>query len=98
MTGNGTSMHGSSAYGLVGLGLVTTIGSFVVTLELSKPAAPAAGLPAVERSLKGDRLPLVPPAQSARPPHDPQLPDGCIGQFDPHKNVFSSEVAGRCVV
>ncbi|MGH6769802.1 MAG: hypothetical protein ACRECO_12380 [Xanthobacteraceae bacterium] len=95
-------MHGSSKskYGLVGLGLATTFMSFVVTLELSTPVASSGANPIiVERGLKGDRLPLAPPARSAGPARDdPQLPDGCVTRFDPRKNIFSSEVAGRCVV
>jgi hypothetical protein len=93
-------MHGFSKFGLGSLALATTLASFVVTFELSAPVASSEAAPLiVERGLKGDRLPLIPPPQRAgQTRDDPQLPEGCVTRFDPRKNRFSPEVAGRCVV
>src|SRR5262245_47719568 len=31
------------------------------------------------------------------PRHDPKLPDECTAVFNPKRNTFSMEVAGRCI-
>jgi hypothetical protein len=100
-------MRRKSAY-LIGFGLAVAMLSFIGSLEIEVAAArsgvQAAPLPPVpvNRTLKGDRLPLVPGPSSSRPltaPEldEPKLPDGCHAAMNPPKHAFAPEVPGRCV-
>jgi hypothetical protein len=94
-------MHRKSGY-LIGFGGAVAILSFVGSLEVevaaARTGAQAAPAQAVDRTLKGDRLPLVPGPSSSRPLTDePKLPDGCHPAMNPPKHAFAPEVPGRCV-
>ena len=86
-----------------GLGAATTLGLLVAALEVSVAAmSMARGVDpvSINRTFKGDRSPALPgtsrivPQQQTR---EPKLPDGCIGTTDWRSNIYSDEVAGRCV-
>ena len=84
-------------YSVVTLGAAVAAVSFLTTLQLS--AAPPQDLMLFDRTLKGDRLQVVPGAtgeKQSRP--DPALPKGCLAQSDGHRDIFATEVPGRCVV
>jgi hypothetical protein len=98
-----------SDFYLGGLGALAAILALVISLESEVVAA---GRPqvdpgaAVNRVLKGDRLPVIPGrgASDARPAdtrpaevQQPKLPDECNAIFNAKRNMFSTEVAGRCV-
>jgi hypothetical protein len=81
------------------------LGSFVVSLELlavATPTAPHGNSQHVDRTLKGDRLPLIPDAIGAGlrvRPIRPALPAECIDAGEANrKHIYTAEVAGRCVV
>jgi hypothetical protein len=93
---------------LVGFGGAVAMLSFVGSLEVevaaartgveAAPVVQVAPVQAINRSLKGDRLPLVPGPSSARPTNgEPKLPDGCHPAMNPPKHAFAPEVPGRCV-
>jgi hypothetical protein len=83
------------------LGGAVIVAALIAGLEAQVSAMPAArGVDpgTFDRTLKGDRLPLVtqitgPAWRSPEPP----LPDGCLAAADWHKDIYSAEVAGRCV-
>ena len=88
-----------------GLGAASTLALLVAALEVSVAAIPTVrGVdPAsVNRTFKGDRAPALPgasrvvPGQPVSAP-EPKLPDGCIAEADWRSNIYSDEVAGRCV-
>jgi hypothetical protein len=94
-------MHRKSGY-LIGFGGAVAILSFVGSLEVevavARTGVQAAPVQTVDRTLKSDRLPLVPGPSSARPVTDePKLPDGCHPAMNPPKHAFAPEVPGRCV-
>jgi len=94
-------MHRKSGY-LVGFGGAVAMLSFLGSLEIEVASArtgvQATPMQAVDRTLKGDRLPLVPGPSSARPVTDePKLPDGCHSAMNPPKHAFAPEIPGRCV-
>lgn len=96
-------MHGPFNYVLIGLGSAMTMISFVIALELPTQASQSSVFQPtqVNRTLKGDRLPVMPGAHSESPvaPRlEPKLPDGCVAKYDARVNIFHPEVAGRCVV
>lgn len=95
-------MRGRFGYLAGGMGAAVALFSFVVTLEAE--VAPAATGPrfdpaSVNRTLKGSRLPLVPATTGTTRPAgtpreaQPDTPRTCPVSHD----VFSSEVAGRCL-
>ena len=86
-----------SSYSVATLGAAVAAVSFVTTLQLS--AAPPPGLMLFDRSLKGDRLQVAPGTTDIRPTArpNPALPDGCLPVDEGHRNIFASEVPGRCV-
>jgi hypothetical protein len=85
-----------TGYSIVTLGAAVAVVSFVTTLQLS--AAPPQDLMLFDRTLKGDRLQVVPGATGAkRSRPDPALPKGCLALADGHRDIFSAEVPGRCV-
>jgi hypothetical protein len=93
-------------------GAVIGLASFVIALEMSATQA-ATGLnagPSINRTLKGDRLPLVaaksrnavngPTEPKATPPapiRQPILLEGCEGLVSAIGQPPLSRVAGRCV-
>jgi hypothetical protein len=55
----------------------------------------------VDRAHKADRLPpqsAANPTTPAVPASQPKLPNECLAPSEWHTNIFSAEVAGRCVV
>jgi hypothetical protein len=85
------------------------LGSFVVSLELLAVATPGAPSTAprgnsqqVDRTLKSDRIPLIQDAIGAglrARPVRPALPVECIDAGEANrKHIYTTEVAGRCVV
>jgi hypothetical protein len=90
-------------YLVSGMGVAVAMLSFVATLEADvvHPGVRFDGGPrfdpgAVNRTLKGDRLPLIPGARGANPmqaPHDANQQRICPVKHD----LFSPEVAGRCI-
>lgn len=75
---------------------------FVAALELPLAAMPASGNanPAsfVDRTAKSDRLSAPAVSMPTRAATQPELPHGCLAAREWHKDIFSAEVAGRCVV
>jgi hypothetical protein len=94
-----------SRYVLGGAGLATALLSLVAGLEIQLALANAtvdvsarafAPTP-VNRHLKGDRLPIVPPQRGENPANEPSLPPGCELRFTSVRNAYKNEVAGRCL-
>jgi hypothetical protein len=81
------------------LGTAVATVSFFTTLQFS--SAPAALTPslAIDRTLKDDRLPIVPgaAARPTLPKAEPALPEGCVAKADGVRTIFAAEVPGRCV-
>ena len=96
-------MRHGSGYALFGLGAAATLGMLVAALEVSVAAIPIArGVdPAsINRTFKGDRAPALPGASRVVPEQsatEPKLPEGCVNAADWRSNVYTDEVAGRCV-
>jgi hypothetical protein len=93
-------MRHKHGYLVGGLGVAVAMLSFVVTLEaeVAPPAGPRFDPAAVNRSLKGNRLPLMPATTGANPIGEPrkmesQAPRTCPAVHD----MFAPEVAGRCL-
>ena len=83
-------------YVVSGMGVAVAMLSFVATLEadVAHPG-PQFNPAAINRSLKGDRMPLIPGASGAGPVQEQRVnqPRTCpIGH-----DMFSPEVAGRCI-
>ena len=86
------------------LGTAFALGAFVLALQVQVSAMPAVrGIdPAsINRTIKNDRLPVVPavvrtlPAQHSE---QPRLPEGCVEASNWHMDkIYTAEVAGRCV-
>jgi hypothetical protein len=100
------SMQRMSGY-LAGFGGAVALLAVIVSLEVEVAAARGGFEPApINRMLKGDRLvapagissaqSLAPQANEPKLP-DAKLPDECHATFSASKNVFSAEIAGRCV-
>jgi hypothetical protein len=93
---------------LVGFGGAVAMLSFIASVAVevaaarggaqatSVQAAPVQAAP-VNRTLKGDRLPLIPGPSSAARGNEPKLPEGCHAALSPPKHAFPQEVPGRCV-
>lgn len=97
-------MRRSSEYAFFfSLGAAATLGTFVAALEVSVAGitiARGVDPPSVNRTFKGDRSPALPGAgrgMPQRPINQPKLPDGCVSAADWRSNIYSAEVAGRCV-
>jgi hypothetical protein len=92
-------MHRLSRCALASFSIAVCLASFLVVLELSSSATPAAWRfepQQVDRTFKGDRLPLKPNDGSTS---YPKLPDGCIAAAEAtNKHIYTAEIAGRCVV
>jgi hypothetical protein len=81
-------------------GAVAALTILVAALEVSVAAMTTRSISAgsIDRTLKSDRLPSVSGSLwPARQQPDPKLPDGCLAASEWHTNIFSAEVAGRCV-
>jgi hypothetical protein len=102
-------MRRNSGY-LVGCcGVAFAVASFVIGLEVSATTAapsvePAA--PTINRTHKGDRLPLVPaksrnavngPLEKAQPAPRPRLLDGCEPMVSAIGQSPLAQIPGRCV-
>jgi hypothetical protein len=89
---------------IFGLGAASTLAVMAAALEVSVAASPAArGVEPtpVNRTFKGDRSPSLPGDSRVIPGpsvSEPELPEGCIAAADWRSHLFSTEVAGRCVV
>jgi hypothetical protein len=84
---------------LAGSSIAVCFASFLVVLELSAAATSASYRPLqqVDRTNKGDRLPVRETVDS--PISQPKLPDGCIAATEANnKHIYTAEIAGRCVV
>jgi hypothetical protein len=85
------------------MGAAATLGVFAAALEVSVAAMPpryGVDPASVNRTFKGDRSPALPGASRVLPPSptsEPKLPDGCISAAEWRSNLYSDEVAGRCV-
>jgi len=97
-------MRDSSGITFFGLGAAATLATLVAALEVSVAAMPLVrGVDpvSVNRTFKGDRAPALPGASRSvreeRQTNEPKLPDGCIAATDWRGNIYSDEVAGRCV-
>ena len=100
-------MRPRSAY-LFGIGLALPMLALVAGLQVPTVAAsPQDPTTAVNRSLKGDRLPPnLPPATTANPSHlegrqaprtSPKLPDGCEATVSVMTQSPLAQTAGRCI-
>jgi hypothetical protein len=91
-------MHRKSGY-LVGFGGAVVMLSLIASLEVEVAVARGAVQPApINRALKGDRLSPMSGISSAQPrAPEPKLPGECQATFNLRNNVFSTEIAGRCV-
>src|SRR6266540_7510040 len=106
-------MRRNSQYVISGLGVVVALGFFVIGLEVSASTVGSGADRAphlVNRTLKGDRLPLIP--EKARknavngpieilapraPAANQELPDGCEPIVSSIAQSPLSQVPGRCV-
>jgi hypothetical protein len=94
-------MRGSSTFSLFGLGAAAAVAMFVSALEASVPTTRGVDPLSVDRTFKGDRSPALPGASRVVPEehltNQPKLPDGCVAAAEWRGNMYSDEVAGRCV-
>jgi hypothetical protein len=94
-------MRGSSTCTLFGLGAAAAVAMFVSALEASVPVARGIDPLSVNRTFKGDRAPALPSGSRVVPEqqqtNQPKLPDGCVAETEWRGNIYSDEVAGRCV-
>jgi hypothetical protein len=105
-------MRRHSQYVISGLGALVALGFFVIGLEVSATTAspaPKQVQQLVDRTLKGDRLPLVPEKArknavngphellAPRPAFRQELPDGCESIVSAIAQSPLSQVPGRCV-
>ena len=95
-------MRGSFGCTLFGLGAAAAVGMFVSALEASVPTPRGVDPLSVNRTFKGDRAPALPGdsrvvPEEQRQTNEPKLPDGCVAATDWRGNMYSDEVAGRCV-
>jgi hypothetical protein len=99
-------MRPRSAY-LFGIGLALPMLALVAGLQVPTVAAsPQDPTTAVNRSLKGDRLPANLPATTANPSDlqgsqvprmSPKLPDGCEATVSVMTQSLLAQTAGRCI-
>jgi hypothetical protein len=70
-----------------------------VQYALARPSLERPGInpTPINRTLKGDRLPIIPGARGENPMGEPRLPRGCEQSFSSVRNAYANEVAGRCV-
>ncbi|MEA3028036.1 MAG: hypothetical protein QOF91_3321 [Alphaproteobacteria bacterium] len=90
---------------VVSVALLSVFTSLEVQVAKARTGLPAGvtgvNWHSVNRALKGDRIPSLPASRSVKPPvsgqTDPKLPDGCVATFGAARNIFWTEVPGRCV-
>lgn len=99
-------MRNGSGWAGFSLGAASTLALLFAALEVSVAAIPmvrGVDPASVNRTFKGDRAPALPGASRVIPgqPVDetqPKLPDGCIAEADwRSSNIYSDEIAGRCL-
>ena len=98
-------MVSRSRCALAGMAGTVALAILVAALEGSLAAMPATdGInngALVDRSHKANRLQPqsdARPTLAIRPVSQPKLPTECLAPAEWHTNIFSAEVAGRCVV
>jgi hypothetical protein len=82
------------------LGLAAGLGALSgFQLQVSAmPAAPGFDPAAINRTLKGDRLPVLPVAVRQQRSEQPRLPDRCVEASNWRLGtIFRTEIPGRCV-
>jgi len=98
-------MRNGSGWAAFSLGAASTLALLVAALEVSVAAMPlvrGVDPASVNRTFKGDFSQALPgasrviPGQPASAP-EPKLPEGCIAEADWRGNIYSDEVAGRCL-
>jgi cellulase/cellobiase CelA1 len=98
-------MRNRSGWAGFNLGAASTLALLVAALEVSVAAIPmvrGVDPASVNRTFKGDRSPALPGASLVVPglplnESEPKLPEGCIAEADWRGNIYSDEVAGRCL-
>jgi hypothetical protein len=94
-------MYFRSRIALGGVGVAVALIAFVTALEVqvsAMPATPAVNPPKIDRSLKSDRLPVVPATHPRQRSQEPRLPEGCVAATDWRRGeIYAVEIAGRCI-
>jgi hypothetical protein len=92
-------MRRLSRYLIGGAGLAAAMLSFVVCLEVVEMATalPRGEPNAIDRKLKGDRLPTVLRPSVAPAARQPTMPEGCESSVSSIRNPKAREVVGRCL-
>src|SRR5215813_3511273 len=81
----------------LGGGAAVVMLSLAVCLEMQMAAArPVLEPTAIDRSVKGDRLPTL-PRPSVTPATQPRLPEGCESSVSLIRNPQAREIIGRCL-
>jgi hypothetical protein len=91
-------MRRHSRYLIGSAGVAAAMLSFVVCLEVVEiaTALPRAEFSPIDRTLKGDRLPMI-PRPSVAPVMQPTVPEGCESSVSAIRNPNAREVVGRCL-
>src|SRR5258708_2256226 len=90
------------AVGGVTVAMLSVVAGLEVQFALARPNADVTTLnrgvdPAgVNRSLKGDHLPITLGPRGENPVGQLKLPRGCELRFSSTRNAYANEVAGRC--
>jgi hypothetical protein len=100
-------MSSNSGNALFGMGAAATLAMLVAAFEGSveasvsgKPATRGVDPASIDRTFKGDRAPALPGASRVlpvQPASEPKLPDECVAAIEWRSNIYTDEVAGRCV-
>src|SRR5215813_3121930 len=86
-----------SGYWVGGVGVAVAMLSLAICLEMQMAAArPVLEPAAIDRSVKGDRLPTL-PRPSVTPATQPRLPEGCESSVSLIRNPRAREIIGRCL-
>jgi hypothetical protein len=88
---------------LAGTGVAIATFSYVLVLEAhvssTMPTGRGIDPSTVNRELKGDQLPLVPPPRGEnQAPQTKPMPEGCEPSFSTIRNPQRKDIAGRCLV
>jgi hypothetical protein len=88
-------MRRQSRYLITGTGVAAAMLSFVACLEVVEiaTARPRSEPQAIDRTLKGDRLPTNRPSVSPAS----RMPEGCESSVSSIRNPKAREVVGRCL-
>ena len=87
----------------VTIAMLSVVAGLEVQFAMARPSVDLTTLnravdPAsVNRSLKGDRLPITLGPRGENPVDQLKLPSGCELRFSSTRNAYANEVAGRCV-